>query len=32
MDPGEKRKEIPPEKPDNKNLNEVIPAFGSHLK
>lgn len=28
MDPGEKMKEILPEKPDN----EVIPSFGSHVK
>lgn len=31
MDPGEKRKEIPSKKEENKNLNELNPAFGPHF-
>lgn len=31
MDAGEKRKEMPPEKQENKNFNELNPAFGSHF-
>lgn len=32
MDLGEKRKVVPPEKQENKNLNELNPAFGSHFR